>query len=125
MTNDPPSRTNGDAADDVAERPLTVESHLDVTITERGFKHLPPIASTYGGHVRAYESSAALEPHVWLTSVAPVNLSDPTGPTAEAPLHLTLDAARRLIEQLTYLVEHHYHHRLYRQTEPSEGDPDG
>ncbi|WP_341719854.1 hypothetical protein QQG74_09210 [Micromonospora sp. FIMYZ51] len=82
--------------------------HLTRTTTDRGFGHLPPIPSEYGGEIRAYESSAASGPHIWVRATAPANMNDPTGPTVEAPMHLTADNARRLAEQLLALVDGHY-----------------
>lgn len=70
------------------------------TITDRGFKHMPAIAGTYGGSIHAYESSAASAPHLW------VSATDEDDSTAI--IHLTLDQALRLAEQIRYLAEHHY-----------------
>jgi hypothetical protein len=69
--------------------------HLVATSTDRGFKHLPPIAGSYGGQVRVYESSAATHPYIWLN-------------VDEATLHLTVEDATKLAEQLAYLVKNHY-----------------
>jgi hypothetical protein len=85
-----------------------VDEHLVAMVTDRGFRHLPPIPSTYGGDVRVYESSNASGPHVWLTATAPTDLNDPDGPSTAAPMHLTAEAAWRLADQLRWLVEHHY-----------------
>lgn len=82
--------------------------HLRATTTNRGFRHLPPIQATYGGEVRAYESSVADGPHIWLTATAPANLNDPTGPTVDAPLLLTAESAWHLAEQLMTLARNHY-----------------
>ncbi|MFF0822486.1 hypothetical protein ACFYUR_19155 [Micromonospora haikouensis] len=82
--------------------------HLAHITTDRGFDRLPPIPSEYGGHISVYESSAADGPHLWVNATAPANLNDPTGPTVEAPMHLTADNARRLAEQLLALVDGHY-----------------
>ena len=77
-------------------------------LSGRGFTHLPEIPSNYGGHIRAYESSAASSPHLWVRIECPENPNAPDGPTREAVVHLTLDNARRLAEQLVYLVDTHY-----------------
>lgn len=84
------------------------QGSLEPLVTDRGFRHLLPVSSTYGGHVRVYESSAASGPHVWVTSVAPSDLNDPTSPAVEVALHLTLEGAATLSDQLAWLVEHHY-----------------
>lgn len=86
----------------------TTEEHLQVTTTKRGFDRLPPIPSEYGGQVAVYESSAAKGPHIWLNAEAPVNLNEPAGPTHDVPIHLTVENALRLADQLRYLAEHHY-----------------
>lgn len=76
-----------------------MSEHLEATITDRGFKHLPPLPGTYGGSVCAYESSAAFGPHVW------VAVETPNG---DVIVHLTAENAWRLAEQLQYLVRNHY-----------------
>lgn len=82
--------------------------HLQRTFTDRGFTHLPPIPSDYGGEVRAYESSSAEGPHLWLRVECPANLNEPSGPTIETVAHLTAESALHLADQLRFLVEHHY-----------------
>lgn len=78
--------------------------HLHVTRTDRGFVHLPPIAVRWGGMarggaVRAYESSAASGPHLWLQVV------DDNG--TKVTVQLAAEDAWRLADQLRWLVEHH------------------
>lgn len=85
-----------------------VPAHLVVERTDRGFGHLPAIPSEYGGTVRVYESSAATGPHIWLTAEAPVDLNHPDGPMGKAPMHLTLENAQKLAEQIQLLVANHY-----------------
>lgn len=82
--------------------------HLDATRSGRGFDRLPPIPSEYGGQLQAYESSAAPAPAIWLFATAPADLNNPSGPTVEAPMHLTAENAWRLAEQLMTLVANHY-----------------
>lgn len=94
---------------------MTGPEHLQPVKSDRGFSHLPAIPSQYGGSVRVYESSAAMAPHIWLTAEAPVSLNEPDGPTVTAPIHLTLDDARRLAEQLLLLVGDHYQLRNDRE----------
>lgn len=75
--------------------------HLEVTRTDRGFQHLPPLAGTYGDAVRVYESSAASGPHIWLSAES--------GDDGEGTVvHLSAEAAWRLSEQLQLLVREHY-----------------
>lgn len=76
------------------------EPHLIETVTDRGFTHLPPIDGTYDGHqARVYESSAATDACVWL------NVKD--GKRA-ATVHLTVENALRLADQIQHLARHHY-----------------
>lgn len=77
-------------------------------LSKRGFKHMDPVPSSYGGYIRAYESSAATAPHIWVRTVCPANLNDRFGATVEAVAHLTLPNAIKLRSQLDYLIEHHY-----------------
>lgn len=85
-----------------------MSDHLEPTTTDRGFKHMPPIPSKYGGAVRIYESSAATGPHVWLLAESPVDMNNQDGPTVEAVIHLNAENAWLLAEQLRWLLEHHY-----------------
>lgn len=76
-----------------------MKSHLNVSTSDRGFDHLPPIEGAYGGQVRVYESSSAEGPHIWL------NAKDSTD---DATLHLTAADAVKLAEQIMFLIKHHY-----------------
>lgn len=82
--------------------------HLKYETSERGFLSLPAIPSSYGGQVRVYESSAAEHPHIWLNAEAPKDLNRPEGEQVEAPMHLTVENAKALAEQLLFLVDEHY-----------------
>lgn len=86
-------------------------SDLGATKSDRGFNRMTSIPSEYGGHVEVYESSAAKGPHIWLRAEAPVNLNNPQGDKVDAPIHLTLENARKLAEQLIWLCDNHYQHR--------------
>lgn len=91
--------------------------HLAKKTTDRGFAHLPPIPSEYGGHITVSESSAASGPHLWIRANTPVDPHNPHGDTAEAAaMHLTADNALRLSEQIQHTVRGHY------QGWPAEGD---
>jgi hypothetical protein len=75
-------------------------AHLQPKITDRGFKHMPEIPGTYDAtSVRVYESSAAAGPHIWLAA---------QGRNATDGIHLTLESAAHLWEQLEYLINNHY-----------------
>jgi hypothetical protein len=73
------------------------QPHLQYETSERGFISLPDIPSSNAEH-----------PHIWLNAVAPKNLNNPTGDTVTAPLHLTVENAKALAEQLLFLVDEHY-----------------
>ncbi len=70
--------------------------------TERGFWKCDPIPSDYGGYIRAYESS--IVPHIWVTTVCPIDLGFPEGPTTRAVAHLRIEDAKTLRDNLTYLI---------------------
>ncbi|WP_431728520.1 hypothetical protein [Verrucosispora sp. TAA-831] len=86
----------------------SIPAHLVKTTTDRGFTHLPPIPSEYGGHVTVSESSAADGPHVWLRATCPVDLNNPHGDAKETAMHLAADNALRVAEQLQQTVREHY-----------------
>lgn len=88
-----------------------MSEHLQVSRSDRGFGRLPAIPSEYGGEVRVYESSAAVGPHIWLAAEAPVNLNEPDGPTHAVPIHLTVENALKLAEQIQLLCRDHYQGR--------------
>lgn len=76
--------------------------------SDRGFTHFGDVPSSYGGYIGAYESSAAEHPHIWVMCVCPVSLNEPEGPTKEAVVHLTIENAAELRDQLDHLIENHY-----------------
>lgn len=69
-------------------------------VSDRGFKQGHQIESDYGGMIRAYESSAAEGPHVWVRIECPIDLNEPQGPMTDAVVHLTLENAIKLRDQL-------------------------
>lgn len=87
---------------------MSPSEHLRPVTTDRGFKHFPPIRSTHGGQVSAYESSAASGPHLWLRIEQPRDLNDPNSEQFDATAHLTLNAASQLRDQLDALIAGHY-----------------
>ena len=83
--------------------------HLRFTTTDRGFDHMPPIKGNHEGcQVRVYESSSASQPSLWLRAESPANLNIPEGPTVHAVVHLPVDDAWKLAEQIVRLVQNHY-----------------
>ena len=85
-----------------------MNEEVDVTVTDRGFKHTTPVPSEYGGQIHVYESSAASAPHIWLSLDYPANLNEPNGEMLEGVAHLTLDSVDELIDRLQYLRDNHY-----------------
>lgn len=77
--------------------------HLTPHMTNRGFMHMPPTQSTYQDSViRVYESSAALGPHIWVTGEEP-------GPNGKVvAVHLTLEDAVKVAEQILFVAKNHY-----------------
>lgn len=96
-----------------------MSEHLQISTSDRGFDRLPAIPSEYGGEVRVYESSAAMGPHIWLAAEAPVDLNHPEGLTHEVPVHLTVENALKLAEQIQLLCRNHYQARAILR-EPEE-----
>lgn len=75
-------------------------SSLPFERSARGFKHMEPIVMDYPKPtvVRVYESSAALEPAIWVAMEQ----------DAQCHAHLSLEEATLLRDQLTWLIENHY-----------------
>lgn len=82
-------------------------AHLAHQTTERGFSHLPPIPSTHGGEISAYESSSATEASVWVRIEEKMHGKDPV----DAVVHLTLEDTVKLRDQLDWLIVNHYWNR--------------
>lgn len=79
-----------------------VPQHLEPTMTDRGFAHLPELNDRQGGNVGVCESSAASEPCVWLTT-------ESADGQEKVTLHLPAAQAWRLAEQIVTVVRNHYH----------------
>jgi hypothetical protein len=88
--------------------------HLRATTSnDRGFRRLPPIPGTHGGRpagqVHVYESSAANGPHLWLSVEQPADRNHPeNGEVVEATVHIALDDAMKVADQIRWMAEHHY-----------------
>lgn len=78
--------------EETTELPADTEPHLTPTITDRGFKRMPPISG-----MKVYESSNAMHPHIWLDAGCEC-----------AATELTVDDALSLAEQIEWLVRNHY-----------------
>ena len=85
-------------------------THLVATPSPRGFMQYPPVRCTYLSDVTVSESSAASEPHVWLTvsELDDLNNRDPDGPRHDANAHLTFEQAEQIRDQLTSVMFNHY-----------------
>lgn len=83
--------------------------HLEPIVSSRGFRAMPDIPSAYGGFIRAYESSAASAPHLWVLIQQPSDLNDPNSEPIEAVVHLELGWAATFRDQLDFLIANHYH----------------
>lgn len=97
-------------------------THLEPILSQRGFKHLPSIPSVFGGGVRVYESSSAEGPRIWLNATCPEDLNNPEGPQVQVVEHLSAHDAKRLAEQIMWLLENHYYGDV--RDEPPEEDED-
>lgn len=86
--------------------------------SDRGFAQGSDLPSAYGGFIRAYESSAAEHARIWVMVKSPVDMNQwarqqerYTGEWDGAVAHLDLDVAAELRDQLTELIDNHYHKR--------------
>lgn len=85
-----------------------VEPHMRLTLSNRGFKHMPAIDVAYGGRVSVYESSAADGPHYWLNVVTKKSPGLPHSETIQSTAHVAIDQLRQLAEQIDFMLAHHY-----------------
>lgn len=78
--------------------------------THRGFAYTDDVEDQSGGTVSVSSSSSATAPSIWLrTKEAPVYKSG----AGESALHLSLDQATRLKDNLDELIKNHYWRELY------------
>ena len=99
--------------------PQEIPEHLQPNVTSRGFKHMPPVRSTYEGcRVMVYESSSAARAALWVRAQVPANLNVPGGEMVDATVHLDIDDAWKLAEQIVFLVQNHYHGPYYGYADP-------
>lgn len=84
--------------DQPAEQPSAEPYH-----TDRGFAHMDPVPSEYGGNVSVYQSSA-IDPAIWVSVTCPSDLNDPASEPIAAVAHVTVENARILRDQLIYLI---------------------
>ena len=83
------------------------------TITPRGFANYDEFTDSYGAKVTVRESSAALEPHVWLfiegggTACKPGTPGIPEGRTNDGSAHLTVEQAACVRDALSAFIDEH------------------
>ncbi len=76
---------------------------MEHTTTERGFDHMTPIPSEYGGNVHVGESSNAEYAGVWVWAEEEM----PGQPTAKTSINLTAGNAWLLGRQMLWLAVNH------------------
>jgi hypothetical protein len=84
---------------------------IEFDTTDRGFKHLSPIPGRRSGKVRVYESSNAEKACIWMAVEELDNRNqfmEPTAPTHQAYIELTLRRAKQLRDQLDWIIKNHY-----------------
>jgi hypothetical protein len=90
---------------------MSAEPHMIYTETDRGFIHMPPIDGTYDDHrAKVYESSAVSQPCLWLQTADGEH---------KATVHLTVENALRLADQIVFLARNHYQLRSGDPIAPS------
>ncbi len=97
---------------------MTTQAHLQLNRIARGFAYMPEIACTDGGTARVYESSAADGPHVWLAAESANFNPGGAGHTTQVRLHMRMEDALRLSEQLRFITGHHYRRPKHRLSIP-------
>lgn len=73
--------------------------HLTPTVTDRGFRHMPPLRCPNGDQIRLHESSAAGAPHAWLAVKSDGH---------EQVAHVDANTLWQLREQIDLLLKHHF-----------------
>lgn len=93
------------AVAEIASDPRAKVKH---ELSNRGFKHYEPIETDYGHVVRVYESSSAMEPHIWLAAV--LRTADCRGglEPESAHVHMTIEQAERVRDALDACIANHY-----------------
>lgn len=76
-----------------------------VSVSNRGFKHMEILETSYGHTIRCYESSS-IEPSVWMKVSSFHNTCGDID--TELSVHMTIDQAEKLRDTLTFLIEEHW-----------------
>lgn len=74
----------------------------EIEYSERGFALTGEVKCSYGGTIRAYASSAASGPCIWVNVVTSEHITRPPG---EGVVHLPLLQAMELRDNLTALID--------------------
>lgn len=83
-----------------------MSDHLEPETSDRGLRYMPPLTQRDGSAIEVHESSAADRPHIWLGAKEPATPRSER--LIEVLVHLTVEDARKLAEQLTWLCDNHY-----------------
>jgi hypothetical protein len=93
-------------------------SEVETEVSDRGFTFTKEIVTAYGEKVSAYESSAAMAPHIWVSIEGEAHLDEKPRPYAgfeyglaagSIAAHMTLEQVDQLIANLIHLRNNHYH----------------
>jgi len=80
----------------------------DFETSDRGFKYFMPTMTDYGHNIRIYESSAAMEPCLWMAAErAQEDCRGGLKPEA-VHIHMTLEQAREIHGKLGNAIASHY-----------------
>lgn len=81
---------------------MPVPDQTTIPTSERGFQEYTEFVSVYGDTVRAYESSSAMAPHVWVNIAT--NDPHPTHEPGKAIAHLNVEQAIQLRDALDTFI---------------------
>lgn len=88
---------------------------MEISKSERGFKHSDELVCSYGEEITFSESSIAFDPHIWMRAAVPVNPNESWGPkpypsgVTEVSIHLSAHQAWELRERIDKMLENHYY----------------
>jgi hypothetical protein len=79
---------------------------MSFTTSDRGFKQFEPVETQYGHVVRVYESSAAMQPCLWIAT----ELAEARGgiEPEKAHAHCTLEQAGKIRDAIDGCIANHY-----------------
>ena len=79
---------------------------MSFTTSDRGFKQFEPVETQYAHVVRVYESSAAMQPCLWLA----IDLDEPKNglEAVSAHAHCSMEQAIKIRDRIDACVANHY-----------------